>query len=59
MPILRGKNEGGREPGIRSGGDREGKMVRGVLQGVLHYGSGERHKEYEAEDKQSGEENKG
>lgn len=36
MPILRGKNEGGREPGIRIG-DSEGKMVRGVLQRVLHY----------------------
>jgi len=58
MPILRRKDKGGREPGIRTG-DSEGKMVRGVLQRVLHYGSGERHKEYEAEDKQSGEENKG
>ena len=34
-------------------------MVRGVLQGILHYGDAERHKEHEAEDKQSCEENKG
>lgn len=58
MPILRGKDKGCRKPGVWLG-DREGKMVRGMLQGVLHDGSGERHKEHEAEDKQSGEENKG
>jgi len=34
-------------------------MVRGVLQGVLHDGSAERHKKHEVKDKQSGEENKG
>lgn len=58
LPILRGKDKGGREPRVRIG-DSEGKMVRGVLQGVLHDGSGERHKEHEVKDKQSGEENKG
>lgn len=55
MSILRGKDKGGREPGVRIG-DSEVKMVRGVLQGVLHDGSGERHKMYEVKDKQSGEE---
>lgn len=58
MPILRRKDKGGRESGIRSG-DREGKVVQRMLQRVLHYGGAERHKEHEAEDKQSGEENKG
>lgn len=58
MSILRRKDKGCRKPGIRIG-DREGKMVRGMLQRILHYGDAERHKEHEAEDKQSGEENKG
>lgn len=58
LPILRRKDKGGREPGIRIE-DREGKMVRGMLQGVLHDGSAERHKMYEVKDKQSGEEGEG
>lgn len=58
MPILRRKDKGGREPGVRIG-DREGKMVHGMLQRILHYGDAERHKEHEVKDKQSGEENKG
>ena len=57
LPILRWKDKGGREPGVR-GRDREGKMVQRMLQGVLYDGSAERHKEHEAEDKQSGKENK-
>lgn len=34
-------------------------MVQRMLQWILHYGDAERHKEHEAEDKQSCEENKG